>query len=80
MFNPHINEIVENFGSWLYYPMLFFTSFGYENIYLVFMAILYWYQRKLRFRVGVMLLMSSYGFKHIEYSYTHPGHTGWIPM
>lgn len=60
MFNPHINEIVQNFGSWLYYPMLFFTSFGYENIYLVFMAILYWcINEKLGFRVGVMLLMSS---------------------
>lgn len=60
MFNTLVNVSFQELAAWLHYPMLFFTAFGHENIYLIVMAFLYWcVNDKLGIRVGIMLLTSS---------------------
>jgi membrane-associated phospholipid phosphatase len=58
--NFQILFAVQNLGSWLNFPMKFFTFLGNEEFYLLLMPAIYWcINARLGLQIGVILLLSN---------------------
>lgn len=55
-----INFWLQSLGDWLYLPMQIFTFMGYQQFYLLFIAIIYWcFNPRLGARLAVGLMVSA---------------------